>query len=101
MKEPISKLLSTKNLGDEEFPIKQTLVTQNVWCSESEDLTKVAETILYKALKFNMNDVHIVRVLHKSGWEKGVVVLVKIERQSAEELAMVLKAKSELRKSEL
>ena len=55
------KKLVNEALGATEFPVKNILVAQNVWCDEHENLDKVASTIIHKAL--SLPDIRIVRTL--------------------------------------
>ena len=81
-----------------EFPVKHTIVAQNVWYEENEDLQKIASTLLFRAMNLNPSEVGVVRVERKSGQASGSG-LVKIELRSNEEVKLVLKNKAELRNS--
>ena len=78
------------------FPVKTTLVAQNVWNSEGENLEEKASLIIHKAL--NLPQIATKRVEHKSGWKTGSG-LVKIELHSQEDLKRVLGRKKELKQS--
>ena len=95
---PLKKLKADveEKVGNIEFPIKTTIVGQNVWYREDEDLEKVAETIIHKGLE--LPEIHIIRVTRKSGKEKGKG-LIKIELNSNDEVKKVLKNKSKLKQS--
>ena len=80
--------------GPIEFPIAKTLIAQDVWYKEGEDLDKVCSTIINKALDLPM--VKIIRCERKNGWEKGSG-LVKIELENSSDIKTVLKKKSELK----
>ena len=77
-------------LGDVDFAPKKTLVAQNVWYKEDEDLYKVVATIIHKVL--NLPNISIVNTVRKSGWESGAG-LIKKEVESAEQVKEVLKQK--------
>ena len=57
-------------LGSIEFPIKRTLIAQNVWYKEGEDLMQIVKTIIHKAL--GLPEVPIHRTKRKSGQKQGV-----------------------------
>ena len=88
------KLKVEKDLGNTEFPVNRTIVAQNVWCDEEEDLLKKAKVIINKTLK--LPEVVIVRVVRKSGWEHGQG-LIKIEVRDASDVRKILKEKKLLR----
>ena len=75
------------------------MVAQNVWYREGEDLNKVANTLIYKALGMS-DDIKIVRVLRKSG-KNTRSGLIKIELDSENSVKAVLEQKAELGKSEV
>ena len=81
-------------LGNVKFPVKKTVVAQRVWYEENEDLFQVASTIINKALE--LDDVTVVNVERKSGWESGSGLL-KIELKSTDEVKRVLKIKNKLK----
>ena len=89
---PVQKIKSRveEMLGDVDFAPKKTLVAQNVWYKEDEDLYKVVATIIHKVL--NLPNISIVNTVRKSGWESGAG-LIKIEVESAEQVKEVLKQK--------
>ena len=78
------------------FPVKTTLVAQNVWYSEGENLEEKALLIIHKALNFPQ--IATKRVECKSGWKTGSG-LIKIELHIQEDLKRVLGRKKELRQS--
>ena len=83
-------------IGGLEFPIKRTVVAQNVRCTEDEDLQQVASDIIHKALE--LPNIVIVRTEHKSGWESGAG-LVKIEVETNGDLKEIIKNKKKLKQS--
>ena len=84
--------------GTDEYPTERTVVAQKVWYREDEDITKVAETIIHKALQ--LPSIKIVRALRKSGWKsKSGTGLIKIELESSEDVETVLKNKASLNKA--
>ena len=91
----IKKELS-EMVGNIQFPVKRTIVAQQVWYHDNEDLDKVASIIIHDGLNFT--DVNIVRVERKSGRGRGTG-LIKIELDSEESVKKVLKAKSKLKDS--
>ena len=66
-------------LGEVDFPIKKTIIAQNVWCHEKENLDKIGELLINKSL--NLHDVKIVKIVCKTGRE-GKSGVVKIELES-------------------
>ena len=78
------------------FPVKTTLVAQNVWYSEGENLEEKASLIIHKALNFPQ--IATKRVECKSGWKTGSG-LIKIELHIQKDLKRVLGRKKELRQS--
>ena len=89
---------SSESVTAKEFPLQSTVVAQNVWCADSEDIMKVTTTIINKALDLQPENIQVVRAVRKSSWETGSG-LIKIELRSNEEVKVVLKKKSELCKS--
>ena len=83
-------------LGHIEFPVKNTIVGQNMWYKEDENLEAVASLIINKTLE--LEDIKIVRVMRKSGWKNGSG-LIKIELESSNAVKAVLKNKSKLKQS--
>ena len=81
-------------LGDVDFPVKRTIVAQNVWCEEGEDLNKIASAIVNKGLK--LPRIKIKNVMRKSGWESGSGLL-KIELESESDVKEILKNKKMLK----
>ena len=82
--------------GGTDFPIHKTIVAQNVWYEENEDLLKVAQTIIHKAL--NLPNIGIRKVTWKSGQRTGKG-LVKIELLNDVDVQDVLKKKNLLQDS--
>ena len=76
-------------LGEVNFPVKKTIVAQNVWFDEDEDLGKKVELIINRTLE--LPDIKIVNIERKSSF-KGVG-LVRVELESNEHLKAVLKNK--------
>ena len=85
-------------LGQVDFPPKRTVVGQNVWYRENEDLDKVASTIIHHAL--NLDTIKILRVQRKSGWNSDAG-LIKMDLESNDDVKSVLKKKRELRNSDV
>ena len=71
-----------------------TIVTQNVWCEEEEDLNKIASAIVNKGLK--LPRIKIKNVMRKSRWESGSGLL-KIELESESDVKEILKNKKMLK----
>ena len=98
LKSPLCELNNRINSVTEpvEFPIKTTLVAQNIWYSEEEDMLQKSRTLTHSTL--NLPQIRIVRAVHKSGWKSGAG-LVKIELGSEQDLETVLGRKWELKNS--
>ena len=94
-KSPIRRITSKMETGEpyEEFPVQRTIVAQHVWCTEGEDVDKIASTIVHKALE--LPHIRIVRTLRKSG-KPGGSGLIKIKLNSKDEVHEVLKVKAKL-----
>ena len=82
------------SLGSITFPTQKTVVAQKVWYKEDEDIVKVAETILHKALE--LPEIKVVRAERKSGWKTGTG-LVKIELENNDCVRTVIKNKRKLK----
>ena len=83
-------------LGQISFPVKRTVIAQNVWYSENEDLEKIASAIINKAL--GLAEIKVVNVERKSGRDTGSGLL-KIELENSESVKLVLKNKSKLKEA--
>ena len=96
MKVPITELRGKIKAvcGPIEFPTEATLVAQNVWCTDEENLHEVASVIIHKAL--NVPHIKILCCERKSG-EPGGSGLIKIELENCESLQEVLCRKCELK----
>ena len=101
MASPLKRVAAKLESDDcREFEVSRTLVAQNIWYRENEDLQKVMSTILHKALKIPKDDVKIVCALRKSGKKTGSG-LVKIELESAEQVKKVLSKKRDLKMADV
>ena len=98
MKKQLQEEFSQINEENAEFPVKKTLIAQNVWYRDDEDLNKVAVTLIHKAL--NLPNIKIVRTARKSGKNTGKG-LVKIELETSDMVMEVLKCKQLLKQSEV
>ena len=65
MAEIQAKLNDNQSVQSSRFVLEKTIVAQNMWYKEDEDLNRVASTIINKAL--NLPEVKIVDVERKSG----------------------------------
>ena len=81
-------------LSSIEFPIKRTLIAQNIWYKEGEDLMQIVKTIIHKAL--GLPEVPIHRTERKSGQKTGSG-LIKIELASKDDVRKVLSRKKDLK----
>ena len=98
MAEIQAKLNDNQSVQSSRFALEKTIVAQNMWYKEDEDLNRVASTIINKAL--NLPEVKIVDVEHKSGKAKGKG-LVKIELENKDTVSAVLRHKNMLNESEV
>ena len=102
LKEPMRQmknhLCNVNSEREQEFSVSKTLVAQNVWFQEDEDIDKVASTIIHKAL--NLPDIKVVRSVHKSGQKSGKG-LIKIKLDSNDSIKKVLDQKRMLQESEV
>ena len=80
-------------LGEIDFPVNKTIVAQNVWYTEGENLDKIVELIVNTTLE--LPDVTVRKIERKSGFEKGSGLL-KIELGSENDVKKVLKNKRKL-----
>ena len=89
---PLKQLNDKVNeaLGPVVFPVKSTIVAQNVWYKEGEDLDKIASLIVHQTL--NLKEIKILRVERKSGKESGSGLL-KIELESPQDVQDILRKK--------
>ena len=92
---PITEIKSQveEMLGQVDFPVKKTIMAQNVWYTIDKDIYKTASTIINKALE--LPAIKIVKVVQKSGQDTGAGLL-KIELDCANSVKMVLKNKAKL-----
>ena len=92
---PITEIKSQveEMLGQIDYPVKKTIMAQNVWYAADEDIYKTASTIINKALE--LPAIKIVKVVRKSGQDTGAGLL-KIELDCADSVKMVLKNKAKL-----
>ena len=81
-------------LGNIDFPVKKTIVAQNVWYKENEDLFAIAKLIIHDTL--DLPDIKIIRCECKSGTESGSG-LIKIELENTSDVVSVSKNKQKLR----
>ena len=88
------KMKMDEALGKVNFPMKKTIVCQNVWYRSDEDLSKVAKLIMNTTLE--LPEIKIVKVEQKSGFNSDVG-LIKIELESEEAVKEVLRQKRKLR----
>ena len=82
-------------IGGLDFPMKRTIVVQNIFYVENENLQEVAEDLIHNALE--LPAVTIVRTEHKSRWESRAG-LVKIEVGTNAHQKEILKNKRKLKK---
>ena len=95
----VHNLQNNTSAPPKEFPVERTLVAQNVWYREDEDLEKVASTIIHHALNFTNEEITIKNVMQKSGWKSGFGLL-KIELSDSDQLKAVLERKKDLNKAD-
>ena len=82
-----------QSLGNVEFPQKKTVVCQNVWYTEGEDLNKVVELIINTTLE--LPEIKVLNIKRMSGRESGSGTL-KVELESVDAVKTVLKEKHKL-----
>ena len=96
MDKPIAELKQQIGQASDntEYAVNWTIIAQNVWFKEEEDLMRVARTIIHKAL--GLEQVNILRAHRLNGRESGAG-LVKIEVDKESSVKLILGKKHDLK----